>query len=52
MQQIQSQNNGGPRIVSTRKEVHRSFVIRPRTSSKSSKDFLEKKVNEEPLCAR
>ena len=43
MYQIQSQNNGDPRIASTRKEVHRSFVIRPCTLSKISEDSLEKK---------
>lgn len=43
MLQIQNQNNGDSRTVSTRKEVHQSFVIRPRASSKSSKDSLELK---------
>ena len=43
MLQIQNQNNGDSRTVSTRKEVHQSFFIRPRASSKSSKDSLELK---------
>ena len=43
MYEVQGQINGDPRIASTRKEVHRSFVIRPCTLSKGSEDSLEKK---------